>query len=190
MPDTDQNIALLRQLVEESAGHRLKTSTDFSLLSDEIQNRLGQTLGVSTLKRIWGYIGGYATTRVGTLNILARFAGFPDWATFVADYCGQEAMQSSHRVVTDVLPTEGMAEGAVVEVCWNPDRRCLFRHLGGGNFVVVESHNAKVRAGDTFQCAGFTLSEPLYVTHLVHDGQTSDLFVMGKKGGLTSVKVV
>ena len=68
-------------------------------------------LGVSTLKRIWGYIGGYATTRVGTLNILARFAGF-------------------------------------------------------------------------------TLSEPLYVTHFVHDGQISDLFVMGKKGGLTRVKVV
>ena len=65
------------------------------------------------------------------------------------------------------------------------------RHFGrGGHFVVVESHNAKVRAGDTFQCAGFTLSEPLYVTHLVHDGQTSDLFVMGKKGGLTSVKVM
>lgn len=189
MPDTDQNIALLRQLVEESAGHRLKTSTDFSLLSEEIRNRLGQTLGVSTLKRIWGYIGGYATTREGTLNILSRFVGFPDWNTFVADYCGQDAMQSSHRVVTDVLTTEGMEEGAVVEVCWNPNRRCLFRHLGGGRFVVVESQNAKVQVDDTFQCACFTLAEPLYVTHLVHDGQTSDLFVMGKKGGLTSVKV-
>ena len=190
MPDTDQNIALLRQLVEESAGHRLKTSTDFSLLSDEIQNRLGRTLGTSTLKRIWGYIGGYATTRVDTLDILARFTGFPDWNTFVADYCGQEAMQSSHRVITDVLTAEGMEENAVVEVCWNPNRRCLFRYLGGGRFVVVESHNAKVQEGNTFQCACFTLSEPLYVTHLVHAGQTSDLFVMGKKGGLTSIKVV
>lgn len=73
MPDTIQNIALLRQKVEESANHRLKTSTDFTFLSGEIQGRLGQTLSVATLKRLWGYVDGYESARETTLDILARF---------------------------------------------------------------------------------------------------------------------
>ena len=67
MPDTIQNINPLRQRVEESANHRIKTSTNFTFLSGMIQERLGDTLGPSTLKRIWGYVEGYASTRESTL---------------------------------------------------------------------------------------------------------------------------
>lgn len=79
MPEISQNIALLRHCVEESANHRIKTSTDFTFLAGVIQERLGETVATSTLKRLWGYVDGYASTRESTLNILARFIGYPDW---------------------------------------------------------------------------------------------------------------
>ena len=75
MPEISQNIALLRHCVEESANHRIKTSTDFTFLSGVIQERLGETIATSTLKRLWGYVDGYASTRAATLNILALCEG-------------------------------------------------------------------------------------------------------------------
>lgn len=99
MTINQQHITLLRQLVEESADHPISTSNDFIFLSGEIQGRLKEALSVSTLKRLWGYVDGYTTVRVTTLDILARFVGFPDWETFVSDYCEVESVQSSHRVL-------------------------------------------------------------------------------------------
>ena len=77
MPVNPQYITLLRQLVEESADHAIATSNDFIFLSGEIQGRLNENLSVSTLKRLWGYVDGYASVRPSTLDILARFTGFP-----------------------------------------------------------------------------------------------------------------
>ena len=92
MPINQQYINLLRQLVEEAANHRIETFTDFIFLSGEIQGRLWENLSASTLKRLWGYVDGYASERPSTLDILARFTGFPDWETFVSDYCEVESV--------------------------------------------------------------------------------------------------
>ncbi|MBQ1605596.1 MAG: hypothetical protein II088_02195 [Bacteroidales bacterium] len=181
-----QHIALLRQLVSESAGHSIKTSTDFIFLSGEIQGRLKETISTSTLKRIWGYIDGYASVRNATLDVLARFTGFPDWETFVTDYCETESVQSSHRVVAKSLYSTELGADDKVEIRWNPNRRLKLCYKGDNRFDVTESENAKLKVGDSFLCERFTLNEPLYVEHILDDG-TKELFVIGNKGGLTSV---
>lgn len=181
-----QHITLLRQCVEKSADHPIATSNDFIFLSGEIQGRLKETLSVSTLKRLWGYVDGYTTVRVTTLDILARFVGFPDWETFVSDYCEVESVQSSHRVTNPSLYANALNADAKVEICWNPNRRCLLTYRGENLFVVTESENAKLKAGDSFLCDRFTQNEPLYVYRVGEDGST-ELFVMGNKGGLTKV---
>lgn len=182
-----QHITLMRQLVEESANHTVTTSNDFIFLSGEIQGRLKETLSASTLKRLWGYVEGYASVRTSTLDILARFVGFPDWETFVSDYCEVESVQSSHRVVSKSLYTKDLNVGDQVEIAWNPNRRCQLNYLGNNLFEVIASENAKLKSGDRFLCQRFTMNQPLYVELLTQDGNT-ELFVMGNKGGLTEVR--
>lgn len=189
MEKHNQNIVLLRQEVERSANHRVKTSTDFAILSGMIQERVKETIATSTLKRIWGYVDGYASTRKAILDILSRFVGFPDYETFVSDYCQQDSVQSSHYVVGESLWSKDLAVSALLEVCWNPNRRCVFRHLGNGRFEVEESQNAKLKPGDTFHCERFTFLQPLYIDEVTHDGVRHDLFVAGNKGGLTKISV-
>lgn len=189
MPVNPQYITLLRQLVEESADHAIATSNDFIFLSGEIQGRLNENLSVSTLKRLWGYVDGYASVRPSTLDILARFTGFPDWETFVSDYCEVEGVQSSHRVVSPSLYSKDLDAGKQVNICWNPNRCCLLKHLGNSLFEVITSDNAKLKSGDRFLCQRFTLNQPLYVELLTKDGNT-ELFVMGNKGGLTSLTLL
>lgn len=181
-----QHITLLRQLVEESADHAIATSNDFIFLSGEIRGRLNENLSVSTLKRLWGYVDGYASVRPSTLDILARFVGFPDWETFVSDYCEVESVQSSHRVVGESLFAKDLSVGDNVEIRWNPNRRLLLNYLGGNIFTITESENAKLKAGDRFLCQRFILNQPLFVDVLSDDGQTA-VFVMGNKGGLTKI---
>lgn len=187
MPDNNQNIALLRQEVERSANHRVKTSTDFAVLAGMIQERVRDTVATSTLKRIWGYVDGYASTRESTLDILARFIGFPDYETFVSDFCEQEGVQSSHYVLGETIWSKDLAVSDLVEVRWNPNRRCVFRHLGDSRFEVVESQNSKLKPGDTFRCDRFTFLEPLYLYNVIHNGVEQELFVAGNKGGLTKI---
>ena len=166
------------------------TSKDFEALYGEIQRRTNETVGVSTLKRIWGYIGGYRSVRVTTLDVLCRFVGVPDWHTFVADCCNVESEQSSHRVITSTVSIEQIGVGWSVEIEWNPGRRLLLTHCGGGMFEVKESHKSKVVAGDTFHCDRFIIGLPLYMDNFIHDNQPPVLFVVGKKGGLTKVKTI
>ena len=189
MPANPQHIALLRQLVAEAADHSIETSTDFIFLSGEIQGRLKETVSTSTLKRIWGYVDGYASIRTVTLDVLARFVGFPDWETFVTDYCETDSVQSSHKVMAKSLLSNELAVGDNVEICWNPNRRCLLSYKGDNLFEVVESENAKMKVGNLFTCDRFTPNEPLYVEHITEDG-SKELFVMGNKGGLTKVKKI
>lgn len=184
-----QQITMLRQLVEESADHRIETSNDFIFLSGEIRGRLNENLSVSTLKRLWGYVDGYASVRSSTLNILARFVGFPDWETFVSDYCEMEGVQSSHRVKGETLYVEKFTKNTSVEFTWNPNRRCIATFQGENCFVVIESENSKLKPGDIFYCNRFTLHEPLYVNIRMPDGE-NNFFVMGNKGGLTTVHIV
>ena len=189
MSDNNQNIVLLRREVERSANHRVQTSNDFAVLAGMIQERIGETIATSTLKRIWGYVDGYASTREAILNILCRFVGFPDYETFVSDFCEQDSVRSSHYILGETVWSKDLAVPALVEVQWNPNRRCIFRHLGDGRFEVVESQNAKLKSGDTFQCERFTFLQPLYIHDIVHDGVCHDLFVAGNKGGLTKIDV-
>ena len=188
MTDKSQNIALLREEVERSANHRVKTSTDFAVLSGMIQERCHETVSTSTLKRIWGYVDGYASTRGLILDILAKFVGFPDYETFVSDYCEQEGVQSSHSVLGKSLYANELKAGDRVEITWNPNRRCVFCYLGDSRFEVVESENAKLKPDDTFECDRFSEHQPLYVNHVVQKGEDKGLFVMGNKGGLTTIK--
>ena len=77
MSDPNQNIAILRSLVEESAQSKAITSSDYIYLAGAIQGRTNKHLGVTTLKRIWGYVEGYKSVRKSTLDILAQFVGLP-----------------------------------------------------------------------------------------------------------------
>ena len=187
MTDNNQNIMLLRQMVEETLAHRLKTSTDFAFLSGCIQGRLRQTISVSTLERIWGYVEGYQTIRESTLSLLAQFVGYPDWQTFVSDYCNVPSAQSSRRILAPTLEAIEMPVGGRVLIEWNPGRRCELLHLGNARWRVEHCEKTKLAVGDTFVCHRFTLNYPLYLSDYRHADEPPSLFVVGNRGGLIHV---
>ena len=81
-PSTEQ-IAQLRQAVEQKAGHKICTPKDFASLAEAIFKECHAMVSVSTLKRIWGYVQTDSATRPSSLTPLAQYVGFADWDAFV-----------------------------------------------------------------------------------------------------------
>ena len=186
MKPTETEILQLREMVEESVARKMKAPADFQFLTGVIQERCKETLGVTTLKRIWGYIDGYNTTRYSTLSVLARFVGYRDWDDFLTNY--DLTGESSNPVLGRALHPDEIPEAGLVRIAWSPDRRVLLRHLGERSFMVEESENSKLKPGDSFSCSCFILGEPLYLDNFVHGNNPPTLFVVGNKGGLTEVR--
>lgn len=180
----------LKTLLSKSVMRPMAGPKDFKYLYNAIKARSNETVGENTLRRLWGYIDGYETVRESTLDALCRFVGFPDWHTFVADYCGKQDFQTSHSVVTATLTVEQLSVGDRLAIEWNPNRRLVLRHLGDGVFLVTEACNSKIMAGDRFHCERFIIGEPLYIDNLVQSEKEPTLFVVGKQGGLTKVEIL
>ena len=185
MQKTNPEISELKQQIEESLGHTMKTSVDFTFLSGAIWERTHENLSASTLKRLWGYVDGPDKTRNSTLDILSKFLGFNGWDGFlkhISQYSGSDRVKKEH------IKTDDLVVGDLVSVSWKPNRHCTFRYLGNYRFVVEQAENSKLKAGNTFRCGLFILGEPLYLNDLVQNDELPVAFVVGNKDGLCELK--
>ncbi len=187
MTDTNQNILLLKNLVEETIGRRLKTTSDFSCLSMELNEKTGCALSISTLKRLWGYVGGYSSIRETTLDVLSLFVGYSNYLSFVKNYCENEYTLSSQQLFFQSLHSKDIPEGKEIEICWVPNRVCRLRYLGNERFLVISSENSKLAIGDTFSCKSFYKNYPCLLNDFVREGSKPCEFVVGNRGGLTEI---
>lgn len=186
MQKTSPEISELKKQIEESVGHKIMTSTDFTFLSGAIWERTHENLSSSTLKRIWGYVDGPDKTRNSTLEILSKFLGFKDWDGFL-EHIDQD--NGSDQVTNQHIKTDDLTIGDLVSVSWKPNRRCTFRYLGNYQFIVEQAENSKLKVGNTFRCGLFILGEPLYLNDLVQSGNLPVAFVVGNKDGLCELKI-
>lgn len=155
--------------------------SDFSRLSDEIEKVTGCPISVSTLKRLWGYVKGYANTRRYTYDVLCRYAGFDSWDIFLRKLNDDGAQSDFYA--SKSLRCDSLNIGDCVEVTWQPNRHCLFEYLGNQQFVVRRSENAKIVVGDRFKCDVFRAGQPLYLDEIWHEGSLA-AYVAGRCNGV------
>ena len=85
---TDHEIRELIRLVESKLGRPLAAPVDFSLLSLEVEKTLNETISISTIKRLVGYVNDEHKPSVTTLNLLARYVGYPNFPECTDVFCG------------------------------------------------------------------------------------------------------
>ncbi len=179
----------LRRAIETAVQHTMKTPADFDFLASVIWERSKNTISATTLKRLWSYIDGYNTVRASTLRILSRFLGFNEWEDFLADIEHQNNIQSNF-ILTESINSNTLTKGALLELAWLPNRVIVIEYLGNNSFVVKKSLHSKLQVGDTFNCAHFILNHPLYIDNLVQNDQSPVAYVMGKKEGIITCKIL
>lgn len=171
----------LKLEVENLVGRPIKTPKDFEFLSCQIEGYTRETISVSTLKRMWGYVVSNCKPSKYNLNLLSRMVGYPDWSSFVG---GQEGLSSSRFFVKSKLIADALQKGELVKLTWCPGRVLTIMYKGNDTFEVVESINSKLAKGDTFTCPQFVEDQPLYLSNLSHPGIPLCNYVAGQNGGI------
>lgn len=185
-PQTDE-LLWLRVEVENKMKRHLSSPTDFNKLSLQIQLELNEYLSVSTIKRLWGYVGRQHAPRISTLDILARFTGNESWLEFCNKLIREHRIESSIFTTEQIL-SEQLEAGDRIALAWNPDRECILEYLGNNSYKVVNAINSKIAVGDTFSTLFFSLNQPLIVTNLKHEGKDAGSYIAGKANGLTTLR--
>ncbi len=181
-------IDILKGKIEHKIGHKLKTPTDFNLLSLAIAKEQGETVSVSTIKRIWGYVESQHQPGNAVLSILSRFAGYADWDSFRASSEGSG--NESGFLVGNNISIDSLQPGDEIEFTWLPDRYCRVSYMGAGHFKVVEARNGRIKVGDTFCTGLFCEANPLYMTNLQQgNGKEPKNYVAGMRNGIRNVKL-
>lgn len=187
MNKNSPEIIELKKQVEERIGRKIRTPKDFDFLRSHIWENNKEIISPTTLKRLWGYIGGADRARPGTLDILSRAAGFKDWDDFLGNLNPEGA---SDAIKAYHISTEALQAGNRLKVSWRPDRCCTFRYLGNSVFIVEQAENSKLQPGDTFCASIFILGEPLYLSNLIQGDRPPVPFVAGSRGGLCELKLL
>ncbi len=183
--DRKELIDILKAKVEGRVGRTLVTPTDFYLLIQQMQKEMGESLGLTTVKRVWNYVVSSHRTSVNTLSCLARFIGYRDWEGFVLANTGEEGEEDSGFFSCKQFHADDLAKGDVLEFAWEPNRFCRVVCLGDGMFRVLESRNGKLRVGDNFRGGLFSLGLPLCLSDLHRDGRLIGSYVAGWRRGLS-----
>lgn len=179
--DKDEAIVALRQAVETRFGSSVNTPSEFKLLDRDIKRLTEKSVSTSTLMRIWGYVSGETRPYTTTLDILASYAGWKDFAAFCSgddDDGSDDVLAPRISVLTDLAPRDH------VLLRWSGDHEILVRYLGGGQFVIERSENSKLSVGDTFNCHLIIEGHPAYFDNLVHQNEPIRCYACGSNHGV------
>lgn len=174
----------LCQAIDEMMGHKMQTPKDFEQLRDRIYSRQHVLISASTLKRVWGYIDSKSEPRQTTLDTLAYFLGYADYAAFCQSLTDDGQTVSNLVVSRHVSVRDDLVENDILTLYWQPGRICRVRYLGNLQFQVVSSERTRLQAGDYFQCSLIVEGEPLYLSNLLQKGRLATNYVCGKNGGV------
>jgi hypothetical protein len=189
LPKHSPEVIALCKDIEQCIGCALQSPSDFECLIDRLWEKQHQVFSLSTIKRLWGYVGSNGQPRLSTLNTLSQFLGYADWNAYLA-HLEQRSESESALFKGEGICTEDLSLNDILQVSWLPNRLCTFRYLGDNHFVVQSSKNAKLQVGDTFEAITFIIGKPMYLDKLKRQDGTITSYVAGKRNGITSVQLI
>ena len=182
-------LAAIVRITNENLGYEPTTPTGFNDLIRQIKQVTGDTLSLSSIKRIWGYIpynGDFSPT---TLNILARYNGMKDWESFrkSLDYNINPDDQSGFHDNT-IIETNRYKPGDRIELSWNDGKECELECVGPMRFRVLRAGNIKLKSSDTVTLHTLCIGQPVYISDIIRGDIRFTAYVGAKKGGLLSIR--
>lgn len=169
--------------VEKRFREQVRTTAGFERLAAALEYELRESLGASTLKRIWGYVPSVTTPRLSSLDILARYAGYADFKAFRKTLEGTD--ESAFIDGRTCLTSDDLEAGDQIVLGWAPNRRVTLRYQGEGLFEVTESAHSKLQPGDVFESSCFFKGWPLFIPGIRREGEMTPPYIAGKTHGLT-----
>lgn len=173
--------------IETKLGMEIKYPQQCEIVAQAIEDETGQTLGLSTVKRMFGFVNENRIPRHATMDILSRFLGYKD-AKLLAKDMNSDAEISDFTWLESVEP-ENLKEGTQLQITYDPQRLLILTYIGDNKFIVNESKRSKLEKGDTLEIHQLVVKHELLVNNVWRNGQNLGSYTGAKQGGLTSIEV-
>lgn len=175
------------EMLRRKSANDLRHPSDCEFLSLDIASATGTRVGATTLKRLLGMASDEREPHASTLDVIAHYLGFAHWEELlqVEDYGN-----SGFDTIEGELRSADLKTGNCVEITYLPDRLIRLRFLEECHFLVCESLNSKLHAGDEVEIFNFVPSHPLYVLNVWREGKALGPFTAGRVSGLSSIKLM
>lgn len=184
MANTNEIIRLLRQV----SGLKLDTSVDFEVLAQSILDKTGEALGANTLRRFFGYNTKQTQPRRSTLDILAQYLGFDDFASLELAI-GPDADISSFRP-NDFVDVAKLNKGDRIVIEYAPNRRLTLTYTGDFKFRIEEAEGSRNLLPDDILTIGqFAIGHRLVATEVERAGKNLGPYEAAMEGGLKRIEV-
>ncbi len=182
-------LAAIVRITNENLGYEPTTPTGFNDLSRQIKQITGESLSLSSIKRIWGYIpydGEFSPT---TLNILARYNGIKDWETFRKSIQSNPQPDDESGFHDDkIIDTTKYKTGDRIVLSWNDGKECELECVNPMRFRVLRAENIKLRSSDIVTVHTLCIGQPVYISDIIRGDIQFTAYVGAKKGGLLRIQ--
>lgn len=168
-------------------GTPVRYPSDCERLSLDIQSKLNEVIGVTTLKRLFGFVNDVKSPRSSTLDILARYAGYPSYEEMARTVCPKG--DSAYEKAPDIDVTD-LRVGTIIVFRYLPDRKVMVKYLGDLRFRVLESFGSSLHPEDIIVTSYFCWQQPLKIDLVQRGDRNLGRYVAGKVSGLTSIEVL
>lgn len=176
------------ELLSHRLGKDIRYPADCEVLSYDIERKINQHIGVTTLKRLLGFVKDVKQPRWSTLDIIAQYLGFDSYNKLLKSLLSRDNI-SGFEEINELRPGELRVSDRLV-VTYSPDRRLVLQYISDNRFRVIESANSKLIADDEIAVSCFLLHHPLYVGEVVRNGNCLGSYIAAKISGLASITLL
>ena len=135
------------------------TNKDYEELARDILDTTGESLGVNTLKRMFGRVNDDTRPTQKSLNIVARYMGHVDWKNYEASLMDSAEqifdIDEPSRGYHQYICVDGLRHGAVVDFRYEPNARVRLLYIGDYLFRVLFSTGKALAAGELLKIYSF-----------------------------------
>ena len=175
--------------IKEKAGINMTKSVDFDILAQAIRDQTNESLGVNTLKRLFGFKTEKVVPRLSTMDVIAQYLGFADYESLIKTL-GDEADISMFTPI-DSLEVKDLEKGTQVRISYDPNRILFLTYLGNMQFIVNDVEGSKnILKGDVLTITQLAVGHRLVVAKVNRDGENLGSYEAAKFKGLKSVEIV
>ena len=166
----------------------MKSAADCEALSECIFDVTRRSIGVTTVKRMFGLVNESPTPRGTTTDQIAQYLGYK-YMKEMARLLG-DASEISMFAAVDELDVENLKPGSPIQIAYDPQRVVVMDYLGDNWFLINGSKNSKLLKGDKVRIFQLARGFELLATEVVRDGKSLGQYHSAKDGGLTLVEII
>lgn len=176
------------RLLKQSVDLPLDKSVDFEILAQAIKDKTGEGLGTNTLKRLCGYKTRQVEPRHSTMDVIASYLGFSDYASLLMEI-GAEADISMFTPIELIEPSR-LDEGTYIKVNYEPNREFELEYAGDSRFLVIDVKGSRnIKVGDILKINQLAKGHRFLAAHVWRDGEDLGGYEAAKERGITALTI-